>query len=276
MPRKSRKRSVQRPGKVNETRAQDTAGSRADSRRAQRVIDQQRAKRRRVLTLFGGAAAAALILALILIAINQDDNGGGTDVVVTIPEPVSADIPRDGRILGDPDAPVRIVEYGDYQCPACAQFTVNMKPRLIQDYIATGQVSFEYRDLTGLGDESMDAAIGAACALEQDRYWEFHDTLFHNQAGRDEGGFSEERMSQMAEELELDVDEFEDCLESDRHDEEIASMANQATEDGVTATPTLIIPGQPPLVGVPSYESLQQQIDAALQAAGSQPSAILR
>ena len=93
--------------------------------------------------MFGGAAAAALILALILIAINQDDSGEAADDPVTVPEAISPDIPREGRVLGDPNAPVHIVEYIDYQCPACAQFTTSIKPRLVDDYIATGQVSLE-------------------------------------------------------------------------------------------------------------------------------------
>src|SRR5690606_18095899 len=130
----------------------------------------------RIYTLFGGAAAAALVLALVLILANQEDDAGAADEPVRVPPATSAEIPSDGRVLGSPDAPVKIIEYGDYQCPACGQFARSMKPQLIDDYISTGQVSFEYRDFAFLGEESMDAARASMCAMDQDMFWEFHNT----------------------------------------------------------------------------------------------------
>lgn len=218
--------------------------------------------------MFGGAAAAALVLVLILIAINQDRTGEHADATVFMPDPIPADIPRDGRVLGSPDAPVRIIEYSDFQCPACGQFATNIKPLMIQEYVATGLVSLEARDLTGLGSESWDAAVGAACALEQDRYWDFHDTLFRNQIGNDNGAFASQRLIRMAEQLEMDVEAFEECLDSDRNDDAIEAMTSMATQDSIRATPTLLIDGSR-LEGVPNYAALQQQIESALRNAGS-------
>jgi protein-disulfide isomerase len=238
-------------------------GARADSRRAQRVLEERQAKRRKIYTMFGGAAAAALILVLILVIISREDDGGMAAEPVTPPRATYTDIPRDGRTLGDPGAPVQIVEYGDYQCPACANFAMNVKPQLINEYIATGQVFFEYRDLTGLGRESLRAAEAAACALEQDMYWEYHDTLYANLVGRNDGGFSDPRLIRMAEQLEMDTDAFEDCLDDDRHGDEIEAMAEQARQDNVRATPTLIVNGV--LLEGPSFDALRQQIESALQ-----------
>ena len=266
MAKRSRKRANQnQPANQDE---QSNPQQRADSRRAQRVVQERRAKRRRIYTLFGGAAAAAIVLALILVLINQEEDAGTyAGEPLRVPPPITADVQRDGRTLGDPDAPVRIIEYGDYQCPGCAAFATTVKPQLIDEYISTGQVYFEYRELRGLGSESDDAAVAAACALEQDMYWPFHDMLFYNQAGRDDGGFSEQRMIRMAEQLEMDVDAFEDCLGTDRFDDELEAMTEMATEDNIRATPSVLVNGKT-LEG-PTYEQLRQEIEAALQEAGS-------
>lgn len=263
MAKKTRRQANLNRAVEPEIEAVDSPQSRSESRRAQRVLQERQAKRRRIYTMFGGAAAAAILLVLILILINRDDQGELAGEPVRVPPPISAEIERDGRSLGNPDAPVQIVEYGDFQCPGCATFATNVKPQLLRDYIATGQVHLEYRDLTGLGPESRQASIGAACALEQGMFWEFYDMLYYNQAGRDDGGFSERRMLAMAEQLEMDVDKFESCLGTDRFDADLDAMTAMAGEDNIRATPTLLVNGVA-LEG-PNYDQLRQQIEIALQ-----------
>lgn len=231
------------------------------------MLQERQAKRRRLLSMLGAAAGFAMIAVVVLILVNRDDVGGYENEPVTRPPAGVANLPREGRTVGDPDAPVHVIEYGDFQCPGCAGWAQQVKPELIANHVATGEVFFEYRDLTGLGSESRSATIAAACALEQDKFWEFHDMLYYNLVGRDEGGFANQRLIRMAEMLDMDVDRFEDCLDSDRFDADIADMQNSAANDGVRATPTLIVNGVP-LVG-PSYAQLRQQIEIALQEAGS-------
>jgi protein-disulfide isomerase len=267
MAKKSRRSADQNHSDGRENQAGESPQSRSESRRAQRVLQERQAKRRRTYTMFGGAAAAAILLVLILILVNRDDSGELAGEPVRVPPPISADIARDGRSLGNPDAPVQIVEYGDFQCPGCATFATSVKPQLIRDYIATGQVHLEYRDLTGLGTESRQASIGAACALEQGMFWEFYDMLYYNQAGRDAGGFSERRMRTMAEQLEMDVNAFEDCLGTDRFDADLDAMTAMAGQDNIRATPTLLVNGV--VLEGPNYDQLRQQIEIALQQAGS-------
>jgi protein-disulfide isomerase len=267
MAKKSSRRGDSNQANEPENEPPVSPQSRTESRRAQRVLQERQAKRRRIYTMFGGAAAAAILLVLILILINRDDSGEMAGEPVRVPPAISADIPRDGRTLGDPDAPVRIVEYGDFQCPGCATFATSVKPQLVREYIATGQVVLEYRDLTGLGTESRAASIGAACALEQGMFWEFYDILYYNQSGRDAGGFSERRMLVMAEQLEMDVDEFEGCLGTDRFDADLEAMTTMAGQDNIRATPTLLVNGVA-LEG-PNFDQLRQQIETALSQAGS-------
>ncbi len=244
-----------------------TAASRAESRRAQRVQAQQRDKRKRLLKMAGGVAAAALVVVLLLVLVNRENEGQYASEPISAPPGIAAEIPRDGRTLGDPDAPVHVVIYSDFQCPGCAAWTRSVKPELVNNHIANGQVFFEYRDLTGLGSESHDASVAAACALEQGKFWELHDMLLYNQIGRDNGGFAKSRMVKMAEEIGLDADEFESCLGTDRFNDDLQELEDMAISDGVQATPTVVVNGV--ALTAPTYDQLRQQIETALAAAGS-------
>lgn len=150
-----------------------TAASKKKTR-AQVRADTERSRKRRLL-LIAGAVAAAVIVAAGLIWSNRDaSNLPGLEVANAA---ALAGIPTDGRVIGDPNAPVHLVEYGDYQCPACASFSNQVFPQLLSDYIATSKVSFEFRDLAFLGDDSQTAAQAAACAIDQDGFWLYHDTI---------------------------------------------------------------------------------------------------
>ena len=103
--------------------------------------------------------------------------------------------------------------------------------------------------------------------MEQDAYWAYHDTLFANQAGENQGAFAEDRLIRMAEELDMDVDAFEDCLDSEKYRDEIMDETQQGQADGINATPTFIINGTR-VEGVSNYESFRQVIEDALREAG--------
>lgn len=247
--------------------ASSSVSSRAEMRHEQRIAAQKRDKRNRLLKMVGGVAALAVVIVVVLVLMNMENEGQYASEPISTPPAIAAEIPRDGRTLGDPDAPVHVIEYGDFQCPGCAAWTRSVKPELVNNYVATGQVFFEFRDLTGLGRESKEASVGAACALEQGKFWEFHDMLYYNQIGRDNGGFAKSRMIKMAEAIGLDMDEFEDCLGTDRFDGDLDDLRDMATADGITATPTLMVNGV--ALTAPTYDQLRMQIEAALASAGS-------
>lgn len=96
-------------------RQQDRVQSRSESRRAQRVIQARQAKRKRLLTIIGGAVGAALLVVLLLVLFNRDTSGPAADEPVEEAPEIAADVPKDGRTMGDPNAPVTVVEYGDFQ-----------------------------------------------------------------------------------------------------------------------------------------------------------------
>ena len=145
--------------------------------------------------------------------------------------------------MGDPNAPVHIIEYGDFQCPFCRKFWSETEPQLIKEYVNTGKVYFEYRSFPILGPESILAAEGAYCAGDQNKFWEYHDTLFTNWTGENVGDFTQDKLILYAKALSLNVAEFESCLSGEKHKGTVEQDQAQAGADGVRATPTLFING---------------------------------
>ena len=237
--------------------------ARRDQRREQAIVREQKQKRMRLLAIAGVAALAVVAL---LIFVNMEDDSSTS-------QPLDiAGIPQDGMTLGSPDAPVTIVEYADYQCPWCGVFAREDLPQIIDDYVRAGQVQFEFRDhpflgtseLTSPDNESVQAAVAASCANDQSMFWEYNHALFENQDGENNGGFSQERLREIAEESDLDVEAWNGCMDDQTHLTEVVAglEANQA--NGVTSTPTIEINGVRVAYTADGYERLRTQIDAAL------------
>ena len=117
----------------------------------------------------------------------------------------------DRPALGSENAPVTMVEFSDYQCPFCRRFATTVFQTIKREYIDTGQVRYVFRDfpLSNIHPQAMKAHEGAHCAREQNKYWEMHDLLF-----QDQKKLPSQDMSEFAEQIGLDVDTFEECLES--------------------------------------------------------------
>lgn len=166
--------------------------------------------------------------------------------------------------MGDPKAPVHIVEYGDFQCPFCLKFWSETEPQLIEEYVNTGKVYFEYRSIGAfLGPESAWAAEGAYCAGDQGKFWEYHDTLFTNWTGENVGDFTQDKLIQYAKTLDLNMDGFESCLSEGKHKGTVEQDAAQAEAAGVRATPTLFINGVK-MEGAQPFSILKEYIEEAL------------
>ena len=168
---------------------------------------------------------------------------------------------------GEEDAPVTIVEFADFRCGYCRRFIEQTITPLLDTY---GQnVRFVYRDYPILGNDSVSAAFAGECAAQQDKFWEFHDLLYANQ-----DNLTTEAFTQYATDLEMDVDAFLVCLDSD----EAAAMVQRDYEAGqtlgVSGTPTFFINGKM-LVGAQPYQAFAQIIDEelALAAGAEQPPA---
>ena len=167
------------------------------------------------------------------------------------------------KSLGEEKAPVVVVEYGDFQCPACQRFFQTTAEQLKSEYVQTGQVRFVFRQFAFLGDESQWAAEASECANEQGRFWEYYDKLYWEQNGENVGIFSKDNLKRFAIDLELDTAEFDQCLDSGRYAEKIQQETLEGQQAGVRGTPTVFVDGQY-LENGGSYPVLKAAIEAAL------------
>jgi protein-disulfide isomerase len=192
----------------------------------------------------------------------RSSTGGGVQ-----PTLMDVVIERTRHFKGDPNAPVTIVEFGDFQCPFCGRFAAEAGRQIDEEYVQTGLVRFGYQHFAFLGPESQWAAEASECAAEQDGFWAYHDLLFERQAGENQGAFSKENLKAFAADLELDTAAFNECLDSGRYTSLIAEDRTWVRSLGVQSTPSFLINGQP-LVGAQPFEVFQQAIEAALDETG--------
>src|SRR3989344_6092423 len=105
-------------------------------------------------------------------------------------------IQKDDFVSGNPAAKIVLIEYGDFQCPFCGRFFKTTEQEIKEKYIKSGEAVFVWRDFAFLGEESFRSAEAARCAGEQGKFWEYHDYLFNNQKGENEGAFSDQNQKQ--------------------------------------------------------------------------------
>lgn len=145
-------------------------------------------------------------------------------------------------ILGDPNAPVTIVEFGDYQCHQCYNWFHNTKPQLTTEYIDTGKVNLVFVDMAFLGRHSPIAAQASYCAEDQEMYWDYHNLMYTLQEDRIDGGWaSKDRLKAFAFTLGLDTELFNSCLDSGKYHQRVQFNTSQSRSFGVTGTPTFAI-----------------------------------
>lgn len=168
------------------------------------------------------------------------------------------------RSKGSPDAPVKIVEYSDYQCPFCSRWFEQTYPSLLKDYVDTGKVQIIFRDFPlGIHPNADEAAVAARCAGEQGDYWGMHDALFSGQAQWSELPDAKPTFANFAGDLGLDTAAFEQCLSSGKFDAAIQQDMAEGQAAGVSGTPSFAINGQM-LVGAQPYQVFQNAIDTVL------------
>jgi protein-disulfide isomerase len=164
----------------------------------------------------------------------------------------------DDPSLGSETAPITIVEFSDYECPFCRQWHSEVFTELLDTY--GDQIRFVYRDfpLESLHANAIPAAHAANCAFEQGKFWDYHDKLFSMELG-----LSPDAYSEYASQLGLDGEQFQECTDSARYQEEVQSDFEFAANLGVRSTPTFFINGIA-VVGAQPFEIFQQVIEKEL------------
>ena len=144
--------------------------------------------------------------------------------------------------LGSESASVTIVEFGDYQCEACYHWFHNTRATLIDNYIETGKAKLVFVDLPFLGRDSPKAAHASYCADDQGKYWEYHTILYTFQDGPPDSGWADrDRLNSFAFSLDMNMDEFNECMDSSKYKKRVKANYDDAVKNGATQTPTFII-----------------------------------
>jgi protein-disulfide isomerase len=234
--------------------------------REQRARQQQR---QRLYTVGGIVLAAALIVALFVLPTLRPANSSqeiGEIVQITpmaLPE-------GEGLRLGPPDAPIKIEVFSDFQCPACQDFAQRTEPFVIENLVKAGTASLTYRQFPFIDDrapykESDQAANASMCAMEQGRFWDFHDMLFANIHSENQGIVTDARLEGLAQALGgLDMDQWRSCFKANKYLDQINADIKLGESMGVNGTPSVFVNG---VIVAPGYVPSYQQVNEAVQAA---------
>jgi protein-disulfide isomerase len=189
----------------------------------------------------GPILGIAIISIIIGIAVSVSSSDESFDVDMTQTHG-SISTSLGSPILGNPDAPITIVEFGDYQCHQCYNWFHNTKPMIMRDYIDTGKANLIFVDFAFLGKDSPKASQATYCADDQNMYWEYHNSLYNSQESKiDSGWANSERLKAFAFNLNLDMELFNECLDSEKYSKRVQYNSQQARDNGVRGTPGFFI-----------------------------------
>ena len=166
-------------------------------------------------------------------------------------------------ILGNPDAEITIVEFGDYQCTFCYKFHDETMKKIDQAYIKAENVNFVYRDFPLNGPQSILASEASYCAQKQNKFWEYHNTLYDNWGGENTGWITKNVLIGFANDIKLDLDSFSQCLENSEFKQKVLDNEQFAREIGIDATPSFLIFNDNELyriIGAQPFEKFEQAL----------------
>ena len=227
-------------------------------------MQQQKARSRLIMIAFITLGALLVVVAFIWPQFSTIDD-------LIVPEAYTGLAPQDGTSLGDPNAPVVIDIFEDFQCSSCKLFTENYEPLIIEYLVDTGKARLVFHnypfldgDGAGNGGNSDRAANATMCASEQNRFWDMQAIIFANLTGEYSGNFSDKALKTMAEAIGLDTASFNDCFDSNKYKDQIQADFDLGQEMGVTGTPSAFVNGVK--VGepgkIPTFQDIAVAVDA--------------
>ena len=143
--------------------------------------------------------------------------------------------------LGNADAPITILEWGDYQCTFCYKFHQNTLEIINEDFIKTGKVKIVFKDFPLNGPDSKLAAEASYCAQDQQKYWQYHDELYKNWGGERTGWITREALTGFAQTVNLDTEKFNKCLDDNKYENKVNSLYEFGNQIGIDATPSFLV-----------------------------------
>jgi protein-disulfide isomerase len=164
---------------------------------------------------------------------------------------------------GDPNAPVTLIEFGDFNCGYCGRWAHETLPLIREKYIKTGKVRMAYVHFPILGADSMTAAEATECAAQQENFWDYHNLLYANQGA----GFTPANLTNLAGEMGLDTAAFAQCLANFPGRKSLEDDIRLSQVMGVRGTPAFLVNGIA-LAGAYPYEDFEQIIESELARLG--------
>jgi len=248
-----------------------------EEKRNKRQERRERAKQRERSTRLRTMGLIAVGAALIVFAFIYQQTRPVTGIVTVAPV---ERLNPDRNSIGDPKAPIQLVEFSDFQCPYCKRFYTDTEPLVEEYFVKTGKIYFTYRsagnfvsnNVGGANTESQNAAQAAYCAADQGKFWEMHDALFaNNRDVENQGSFTGKRLAAIAESAGLDVNAFKDCYNGGKYKDQVQQDFDDATKAGLQGTPFFVmtykVKGETKtetIDGAQPIDVFQQKIEAAL------------
>jgi protein-disulfide isomerase len=268
------------------TRKQRREQARAE-RKALEDAETAKAVRRTRLTQLG-IAVAIVVIAIVVIAVAAGGGGSkGTGKLAKSGSPTEqkvvsevnslvGGIPQSGNTIGNPNAPVTLVYFGDLQCPICKEFTLGALKPLIQKYVRTGKMKIEYRALeTATREPEVFKAqqIAALAAGKQNLMWHYLELFYHEQGAEDTGYVTESYLQGLARQVPgLNVASWSEQRKNPQFENEVSNDAQAANNQGFNGTPSFMIArtgGQPkklPEVSLTDPSGFEEAIEKQLKA----------
>ncbi|GAB1344495.1 DsbA family protein [Gemmatimonas sp.] len=197
-------------------------------------------------------------------------------------KPAPIELPKDapamqaeGYLRGNPNAPITIIEFADFECPGCGQFATIQGPDIKTRIVDAGLANFRFYDfpLTSIHQNTLFAHLAAACANDQGKFWEMHDQLFLNQP--DWSGLATTNPRKVIEAyataVGLDMASYNTCMDEQKHLARIQANAKEGESRGVNSTPTIIV-GNKVYPGGLTADALKKIVDSLTAAATPAPS----
>jgi len=229
-------------------------------------------RRKRLLQLGSALVFLAIVAVAVLIVVNQNDSGGG-DTSLEDTELVDGDlrgIPQSGLTLGNENAAVTLVEFGDLQCPVCKGFSEQIVPEVIDAKVRSGEAKLEFRNFTIISQESVPAGAAAVAAGQQGRGWNFIELFYRNQGPEVSGYVTDEFLTEIARGAGVpDIGRWNRDRKSQAALNQVSRTTAEAQKLGLTGTPSFAVIGPSSngveVLGTPGSAG---QLEAAIETAG--------
>lgn len=227
------------------SRQEEKARARAEREERERREASAEQRRKRLMQLGGALAVAAVVVIGLIIWLGQKQkpnaSTGAAVAGISDSRAMLQGIQQHGSTLGDPTAPLVVTEFADLQCPFCKEYTLNVLPQVIQDYVRTRKVRLDLRLERFIGPQSNPAAHAAQAAATQNRMWNFIDIFYRNQGEENSGYVTPTFLSRIGTAAGVPAKLVVAGSTSAKYEPAIKLAETQAQAAGLTSTPSFLI-----------------------------------